>query len=141
MAAVRTQQQSVSCPVSVMIAVWMILGYAVMFIVWDIVSPFERSYAEGPVSVILGLRVFGLSAQLMHALQHMVAGSMAYWLWKMQRFGWKLVMFCVAYMLVSFMIWALIYQESAQALGLGLFYIVMLGILLALTFPHRKKFV
>ena len=39
-------------PLSVAIAACLVAGYAAMFIVWDIVAPFERSYAEGPVSVV-----------------------------------------------------------------------------------------
>ena len=128
-------------PLTVTIAAWLIAIYAAMIIAWDIIAPFERAYAEGPVSVILGFRVFGLSAQLMHALQLMVAGSMAYQLWKMRRFGWQLVVFSAGYMLASYVIWTFIYQESEQSLGLGLFYVVILVVLLALTYPHRKKFV
>ena len=127
-------------PIMVTVAACLVAAYAVMFIAWDMVAPFERPYAEGPVSVILGFRVFGLSAQLMHALQLMVAGSLAYRLWKMQRFGWHLVVFSVGYMLVSYMIWAQVYNESEHIVGFGLFYAVILLILLALTFPHRRKF-
>ena len=128
-------------PIMVSIAAGLVAVYAVMFIAWDIIAPFERPYAEGPVSVVLGFRVFGLSAQLMHAVQLMVAGSLAYRLWKMQRFGWHLVVFSVGYMLVSYMIWARVYNESESILGFGLFYAVILLVLLALTFPHRRKFV
>jgi len=128
-------------PVSVAIAACLVAGYAAMFIVWDIVAPFERSYAEGPVSVVLGIRVFGLSAQLMHALQLMVALSMAFRLWKMQRLGWQLVLFSVGYMVASFTIWVLVYRESGLIGGFGLFYTVILVMLLVLTYPHRKKFV
>jgi len=125
----------------VTIAACLVAAYAGLFIVWDIIAPFERSYAEGPVSVILGFRVFGLSAQLMHALQLLVAGSLAYHLWTMRRFGWHLVVFSVGYMLVSYVIWARVYNESERIVGFGLFYAVILLILLALTFPHRGKFV
>mgnify|MGYP001205735642 FL=1 len=136
-------------PLSVAIAACLVAGYAAMFIVWDIVAPFERPYAEGPVSVVLGVRVFGLSAQLMHALQLMVALSMAFRLWKMQRLGWQLVLFTVGYMVVSYTIWALAYHGSDGLNGsdqfdpiggFGLFYAVILVILLVLTYPHRKKF-
>ena len=126
---------------SVAIAACLVAGYAAMFIVWDIIAPFERPYAEGPVSVVLGIRVFGLSAQLMHALQLMVALSMAFRLWKMQRLGWQLVLFSVGYMVASFTIWVLVYQESGLIGGFGLFYAVILVMLLVLTYPHRKKFV
>ena len=128
-------------PLSVAIAACLVAGYAAMFIVWDIVAPFERSYAEGSVSVVLGIRVFGLAAQLMHALQLMVALSMAFRLWKMQRLGWQLVLFAVGYMVASFTIWVLVYQESGLIGGFGLFYTVILVTLLVLTYPYRKKFV
>ncbi len=128
-------------PLSVAIAACLVAGYAAMFIVWDIIAPFERPYAEGPVSVVLGIRVFGLSAQLMHALQLMVALSMAFRLWKMQRLGWQLVLFSVGYMVASFTIWVLVYQESGLIGGFGLFYTVILVTLLVLTYPYRKKFV
>ena len=128
-------------PLSVAIAACLVAGYAAMFIVWDIIAPFERPYAEGPVSVVLGIRVFGLSAQLMHALQLMVALSMAFRLWKMQRLGWQLVLFSVGYMVASFTIWVLAYQESGLIGGFGLFYTVILVTLLVLTYPYRKKFV
>ena len=144
MAATRTRLRSSSRPtrpIMVTLAAGLVAAYAAVFIVWDIIAPFERPYAEGPVSVILGFRVFGLSAQLMHALQLMVAGSLAYHLWTMQRFGWHLVVFSVGYMLVSYVIWAQVYNESEYVVGFGLFYVVILLILLALTFPHRRKFV
>ena len=128
-------------PLSVAIAACLVAGYAAMFIVWDIIAPFERPYAEGPVSVVLGIRVFGLSAQLMHALQLIVALSMAFRLWKMQRLGWQLVLFSVGYMVASFTIWVLAYQESGLIGGFGLFYTVILVTLLVLTYPYRKKFV
>ena len=128
-------------PIMVSVAAGLVAIYAVMFIAWDMIAPFERPYAEGPVSVVLGFRVFGLSAQLMHALQLMVAGSLAYHLWTMRRFGWHLVVFSVGYMLVSYVIWAQVYNESEYILGFGLFYVVILLILLALTFPYRRKFV
>ena len=105
MAATRTQSRYSSRPtrpIMVTIAACLVAVYAAVFIVWDIIAPFERPYAEGPVSVVLGFRVFGLSAQLMHALQLLVAGSLAYHLWTMQRFGWHLVVFSAGYMLVSY---------------------------------------
>ena len=144
MAATRAQPRYSSRPtrpITVTIAACLVAAYAGLFIVWDIIAPFERSYAEGPVSVILGFRVFGLSAQLMHALQLLVAGSLAYHLWTMRRFGWHLVVFSIGYMLVSYVIWAQAYGESERIVGFGLFYAVILLILLALTFPHRRKFV
>ena len=144
MAATHTQPRYPSRPtrpLMVTVAACLVAAYAGLFIVWDIIAPFERSYAEGPVSVILGFRVFGLSAQLMHALQLLVAGSLAYHLWTMRRFGWHLVVFSVGYMLISYVIWARVYNESERIVGFGLFYAVILLILLALTFPHRRKFV
>ena len=144
MAATYTQSRYSSRParpITVTIAACLVAVYAGLFIVWDILVPFERPYAEGPASVILGFRVFGLSAQLMHALQLLVAGSLAYHLWTMRRFGWQLVVFSVGYMLVSYVIWAQVYNESEHIVGFGLFYAVILLILLALTFPHRRKFV
>ncbi len=143
MAATHTQPRSSSRPtrpIMVTLAACLVAIYAAVFIVWDIIAPFERPYAAGPVSVVLGLRVFGLSAQLMHALQLLVAGSLAYQLWTMQRFGWHLVVFSVGYMLVSYVIWAQVYGESEPVVGFGLFYAVLLLVLLALTFPHRSKF-
>src|SRR5262249_39813551 len=87
-------------PISVTIAAVLIALYAGFFILWDLVSPFERFYAEGPVSVILGIRVFGIWAQLMHTLQLSVAIALVYGLWTMQRWGWWLVQFVAAYMLL-----------------------------------------
>ena len=51
-------------PIMVSVAAGLVAIYAVMFIAWDMIAPFERPYAEGPVSVVLGFRVFGLSARL-----------------------------------------------------------------------------
>ncbi|MGH8010024.1 MAG: hypothetical protein ACREQ3_23785, partial [Candidatus Binatia bacterium] len=68
-------------PLSVTIATGLIAAYAGMFILWDILSPFERPYALGPASVILGIRVFGVWAQFMHSLQLIVAISLVYGLW------------------------------------------------------------
>ncbi len=144
MAATHTQPRYSSRPtrpLMVTIAACLVAAYAGLFIVWDIIAPFERPYAEGPVSVILGFRVFGLSAQLMHALQLLVAGSLAYHLWTMRRFGWHLVVSSAGYMLVSYVIWAQVYNESEHIVGFGLFYAVILLVLLALTLPHRRKFV
>lgn len=141
MAATHTQSSRPTRPLMVTIAAYLVVVYAGLFIVWDIIVPFERPYAEGPVSVILGFRVFGLSAQLMHVLQLLVAGSLAYHLWTMRRFGWHLILFSIGYMLVSYVIWAQVYGESEHVVGFGLFYAVILLVLLTLTFPHRRKFV
>ena len=127
-------------PASVTIAALLIALYAGFFILWDLVSPFERFYAEGPVSVILGIRVFGIWAQLMHALQLSVAIALVYGLWTMQRWGWWLVQFVAAYMLLSNLVWVTVYQEMNRVY-FGLFYLVIVNFLLILTYPHRQRFV
>ena len=65
--------RSIERPVSVTIAALLIAFYAAVVIAWDLIAPFERPYAEGPVSVVLGMRVFGVWAQLVHAVQLLVA--------------------------------------------------------------------
>lgn len=127
-------------PVSIIIAAGLIAFYAVMVILWDLVAPFERLYAQGPVSVVLGIRVFGVWAQLMHVLQLGVALALAYGLWTMQRWGWYLVLFVAGYMLLSSTVWVTVYQEFNR-IFFALLNIVIVNILLALTFPHREKFV
>ncbi len=144
MAAMPTQLRYSSRPTRpfmVTMAACLVVAYAGLFIPWDMLAPFERPYAEGPASVILGFRVFGLSAQFMHVLQLLVAGSLAYHLWTMRRFGWHPVVFSVNYVLVPYVIWTRVYGESESIVSFGLFYAMMLLILLALTFPHRRKFV
>jgi len=124
---------------SVTIAAGLIAFYAGMVILWDLLSPFERPYAQGPVSVVLGIRVFGVWAQLMHVLQLGVALALVYGLWTMQRWGWYLVVFVVGYMLLSSTIWVTVYQEYSR-IFFALLNIVIVNILLVLTFPHREKF-
>jgi hypothetical protein len=128
-----------SRPLSVTIAALLITFYAGFFIFWDLVSPFERPYAQGPVSVIGGIRVFGIWAQLMHTLQLIVAIALVYGLWTMQRWGWRLIQCVTAYMLLSNVIWVTIYQEINR-LSFGLFYLVIVNLLLVLTYPHRERF-
>jgi hypothetical protein len=126
-------------PTSVTVAVILIAFYAGMLILWDLVSPFERPYAQGPVSVVLGLRVYGMWAQLVHGLQLVVALALMYGLWTMQRWGWQLVVGVTAYMLLSVSIWVTVYQEY-QRIFFALFYLIVVNVFLALTFPHREKF-
>jgi len=111
-----------------------------MVILWDLLSPFERPYAQGPVSVVFGFRVFGIWAQLMHILQLIVAMALAYGLWTMRYWGWQLVQFVVGYMVVSNMVWISVYQEYHRIL-FALFYLVIVNLLLILTYPHRERFV
>ena len=127
-------------PLSVTIAVLLIVFYAGFFILWDLVSPFERPYAQGPVTVVLGIRVFGVWAQLMHTLQLLVAAAMAYGLWTMQRWGWHLLLFIIGYMLLSNMMWITVYQEFDR-IFFAFFYLVIVNLLLVLTYPHRERFV
>jgi hypothetical protein len=127
-------------PASITIAALLIVFYAGFFIVWDLVSPFERPYAQGPVSVILGMRVFGIWAQLMHTLQLLVAIALVYGLWTLQQWGWRLVQFVTAYMLLANVIWVTVYQEI-NGIYFGLFYVVIVNLLLILTYPHRERFV
>jgi len=131
---------SVSRPVSVTIAALLVLFYAGFFILWDLVSPFERPYAQGPASVILGIRVYGVWAQLMHVLQLTVALALVYGLWTMRLWGWWLVQFVIAYMLLANVIWVTVYQEMNRVY-FGLFYLVIVNLLLLLTYPHRERFV
>ena len=103
-------------------------------------SPFERPYAQGPASVILGIRVYGVWAQLMHVLQLTVALALVYGLWTMRLWGWRLVQFVIAYMLLANVIWVTVYQEMNRVY-FGLFYLVIVNLLLLLTYPHRERFV
>ena len=127
-------------PISVTIAALLIIFYAGFFILWDLITPFERFYTSGPASVILGIRVFGIWAQLMHTLQLIVAVALVYGLWTMQRWGWWLVQFVTAYMLLSNLVWVTVYQEMNRVY-FGLFYLVLVNLLLILTYPHRERFV
>ena len=126
-------------PTSVTIAALLIAFYAVMVILWDIIAPFERPYAQGPVSVVLGMRVYGIWAQLAHGLQLFVALALAYGLWTMQPWGWNLVLGVTAYMLLSITMWLTVYQEF-HLIFFAFFYVIVVNVLLALTLPHREKF-
>ena len=126
-------------PTSVTIAALFIAFYAVMVILWDIIAPFERPYAQGPVSVVLGMRVYGIWAQLVHGVQLFVALALAYGLWTMQPWGWNLVLGVTAYMLLSITMWLTVYQEFHR-IFFAFFYVIVVNVLLALTFPHREKF-
>ena len=132
--------QPTSRPVSVTVAALLVFFYAGFFILWDLVSPFERPYAQGPASVILGIRVFGVWAQLMHVLQLTVALALVYGLWTMRLWGWRLVRFVISYMLLANVIWVTVYQEMNRVY-FGLFYLVIVNLLLLLTYPHRERFV
>jgi hypothetical protein len=126
-------------PPSITVAALLVAFYAAMVILWDIVAPFERPYAQGPVSVVLGIRVYGIWAQLVHAIQLFVASALAYGLWTMQPWGWNLVLGVTAYMLLSITMWLTVYQEFHR-IFFAFFYIIVVNVLLALTFPHREKF-
>ena len=126
-------------PTSITVAALLIAFYAVMVILWDIIAPFERPYAQGPVSVVLGMRVYGIWAQLVHGVQLFVALALAYGLWTMQRWGWQLVIGVTGYMLLSVSIWVSVYQEY-QRIFFAFFYLIVVNVLLVLTFPHREKF-
>jgi hypothetical protein len=131
---------SINRPASVTIAVLLIVFYASFFILWDLVAPFERPYAQGPVTVVLGMRVFGVWAQIMHTLQLLAALALAYGLWTMQRWGWHLLLFIIGYMLLSNMLWISVYREI-ERIFFAFFYLVIVNLLLLLTYPHRERFV
>jgi hypothetical protein len=126
-------------PTSVTVAALLVAFYAAMIILWDMLAPFERPYAQGPVSVVLGLRVYGVWAQFAHAAQLFAALALAYGLWSMQSWGWNLVLGITAYMLLSITIWLTVYQEYHR-IFFAFFYVIVVNVLLALTFPHREKF-
>ncbi len=132
--------QFVDRPGSITIGALLIAFYAAMFIAWDIVAPFERPYAQGPVSVVLGVRVFGIWAQIMHALQLVIALALVAGLWTMQPWAWQLTQFVAGYMLVSIAVWVTLYQEYSR-IKFAFFYIIVVNLLLALVYPHRDKFV
>ena len=127
-------------PLSVTVAACLIAFYAAVVILWDLLSPFERPYAQGPVTVVLGLRVFGVWAQLMHTLQLVAAMALVYGLWTMRRWGWYLVQGVVGYMVLSNVIWVAVYQEW-QRVFFAVFYLLIVNLLLILTYPHRELFV
>jgi hypothetical protein len=126
-------------PGSITVAAILIAFYAGAVIAWDLVVPFERPYAQGPVSVVLGYRVFGIWAQMAHMVQLFVAMALAYGLWTMREWGWRLSQFVAGYMLISITVWVIVYQEF-ERIKFAFFYIVVVNLLLALVFPHREKF-
>ena len=126
-------------PISITILVCLILIYAILIIGWDLVMPFERAYTQGPATVVFGLRVSGWSAQIMHALQLLVALMLAYGLWTMKRWGFQLTFLVVAYILILTTVWVSVYQEFGRIV-FAFLNIVNVNILLGLTFPHREKF-
>jgi len=133
-------RHSIERPGTITIGALLIAVYAAVIIAWDFVAPFERPYAQGPVSVILGVRVFGVWAQMMHAVQLVVALALVAGLWTMQPWAWQLTMFIAGYMLVSITVWVTVYQEFSR-IKFAFFYIVVVNLLLALVYPHREKFV
>jgi hypothetical protein len=126
-------------PISITILVCLIVIYAIVVIGWDMLRPFEREYASGPASVVLGIRVTGLLAQIMHGVQLFAALALAHGLWSMQPWAWQMVLFVVGYIVVSTTIWVTVYQEFDRIL-FAFLNLVIVNVLLALTFPHRKKF-
>jgi hypothetical protein len=130
---------SVQRPISITILVCLLLIYAILIIGWDMVMPFERPYAQGPATVVFGLRVFGWSAQIMHALQLLVALLLAHGLWRMKRWGFQLIFLIVAYILISTTVWVTVYKEFGRIV-FAFLNIVIVNVLLGLTFPHREKF-
>jgi hypothetical protein len=136
----KTMNKPNNRPLSVTIAALLIAFYAGFFILWDLISPFERPYAQGPVTVVLGLRVFGVWAQLMHTLQLIAAVALVWGLWTMRCWGWHLLLFMVGYMLLSNVIWVTVYQEF-ERIFFAFFYLLIVNLLLILTYPHRERFV
>ncbi|MGE0825059.1 MAG: hypothetical protein AB7G75_07690 [Candidatus Binatia bacterium] len=131
--------QSIDRPGTITIAAILIGLYAGVVIAWDLVAPFERPYAQGPVSVVAGIRVFGIWAQMAHMAQLFVAMALAYGLWTMREWAWGLAQFVAGYMLISIAVWMTVYQEF-ERIKFAFFYIVVVNLLLALVFPHREKF-
>jgi hypothetical protein len=126
-------------PVSITILVFLIVLYAVVVIAWDMLAPFERDYVRGPASVVLGLRVSGLAAQVMHGAQLFVALTLAGGLWTMKTWGWHLVLFVAGYIAISTTVWVAVYQDLGRIM-FAFLNIVMVNVILLLTFPHRDKF-
>lgn len=133
-------RQPTERPGTITIGALLIAFYAAFVIAWDFIAPFERPYAEGPVSVVLGMRVFGMWAQMMHAVQLVVALALVAGLWTMQPWTWQLTQFVAGYMLVSITVWVTLYQEFSR-IKFAFFYIIVVNLLLALIYPHRDKFV
>ena len=132
--------RSIDRPGTITVAVLLIAFYATVIIAWDFVAPFERPYAQGPVSVVLGIRVFGMWAQLMHAVQLVVALALVAGLWTLQPWAWQLTLFVAGYMLVSITVWVSVYQEFSR-IKFAFFYVIVVNLLVALVYPHRDKFV
>lgn len=128
-----------SRPLSITILVCLIIFYAVVVIAWDMVAPFERDYVHGPASVVFGLRVSGLPAQVMHGAQLFVALALAGGLWTMKTWGWHLVLFVASYIAISTTVWVAVYQDLGRIL-FAFLNIVIVNVILMLTFPHRDKF-
>lgn len=128
-----------SRPLSITILVCLIIFYAVVVIAWDMVAPFERDYVHGPASVVFGLRVSGLPAQVMHGAQLFVALALAGGLWAMKTWGWHLVLFVASYIAISTTVWVAVYQDLGRIL-FAFLNIVIVNVILMLTFPHRDKF-
>jgi hypothetical protein len=126
-------------PTSLTILVCLILIYAIVVIGWDMLMPFEREYTNGPASVILGVRVTGLAAQIMHGIQLFAALALAHGLWSMQPWAWNSVLFVVGYIVISTTVWVAVYQDFGRIM-FAFLNLVIVNILLAFTFPHRKKF-
>ena len=129
-----------SCPTTVRVAVILIFLYGGLFVFWDMMDPFYRTYATGPATVLLGVRVFGLWAQIVHLVQLIVCVTMAYSLLKMHRLGWRLVLFCIIYVTISLFVWGILYREHVQLIGLMGLYCAIFGALFGLTYPHRNKY-
>ena len=128
-----------SRPVSITILVCLIILYAAIVIAWDMLTPFERDYVRGPASVVLGLRISGLPAQVMHGAQLFVALALAGGLWTMKTWGWHLVLFVAGYIVISTTVWVVVYQDLGRIM-FAFLNIVIVNVILMLTFPHRNKF-
>lgn len=131
---------STTRPISITILVCLIVLYAAMVIAWDMLAPFERDYTRGPASVIFGIRLVGLPAQIMHGVQLFVALALAAGLWTMRTWGWHLVILVVGYMLLSTTVWVTVYQDFGRFF-FAFLNLVLVNVLLMMTFPHRDKFV
>ncbi|HXG17658.1 MAG TPA: hypothetical protein VNN62_01100 [Methylomirabilota bacterium] len=130
---------SATRPLSITVLVCLILIYAVVVIGWDMVMPFERAYTQGPATVAFGLRISGWPAQIMHAVQLIVALALAYGLWHMQAWAWRLLLLVVGYILLSTTVWVAVYQEFGRIM-FAFLNLVIVNVLLAFTFPHRDQF-
>jgi uncharacterized membrane protein YphA (DoxX/SURF4 family) len=127
-------------PISITILVCLIVFYAVVFIAWDMLAPFERDYTRGPASVVFGLRIVGFPAQVMHGMQLFVALALASGLWTMRLWGWHLVLFVAGYLVISTTVWVAVYQDF-ERIFFAFLNLVLVNGLFIMTFPHRNKFV